>query len=69
MLVAVGKGSSAAVQDQLKTLGTNTLIVSSGGVGGFGGGGGRSQLGTQSRQIQLTLADVERFATRRTRPT
>ncbi len=58
MLVAVGKGSSTAVQDQLNNLGTNTLIVSSGGFGGFGGGG-RSQLGTQSRQIQLTLADVK----------
>ena len=58
MLVAVGKGSSTAVQDQLNNLGTNTLIVSSGGFGGFGGGG-RSQLGTQSRRIQLTLADVK----------
>jgi putative ABC transport system permease protein len=58
MLVAVGNGSSAAVQEQLNNLGTNTLIVSRG-FGGFGGGGGRSRLGTQSRQIQLTLADVK----------
>ncbi len=59
MLVAVGKGSSSAVQDQLSALGTNTLIVSSG--GGFGGGrfGGRSQIGTQSSQVTLTMADVK----------
>ena len=71
ILVAVGKGSSAAVQQQLTSLGTNMLTVqrSGGGPGGFGGGGGgrggfgggrggRSQNGTQSRQAQLTLADV-----------
>ena len=59
MLVAVGKGSSSAVQDQLNALGTNTLIVSSG--GGFGGGGfgGRNQIGTQSSQVTLTMADVK----------
>ncbi len=58
MLVAVGKGSSTAVQEQLNNLGTNTLIASRG-FGGFGGGGGRSQLGTQSQQVQLTFADVK----------
>ena len=67
ILVAVGKGSSTAVQQQLTSLGTNMLTVqrSGGGPGGFGGGGGfggarggRSQNGTQSRQAQLTLADV-----------
>jgi putative ABC transport system permease protein len=65
MLVAVGNGSSQAVQAQIDSLGTNTLIVSRGfggfGGGGFGGGGGggRSRLGTQSRPALLTLADVK----------
>jgi putative ABC transport system permease protein len=42
ILVAVGTGSSAAVQDQISSLGSNTLTVSSsqGGTGGRGGGGG-----------------------------
>ncbi|MEX1009673.1 MAG: ABC transporter permease [Acidimicrobiia bacterium] len=58
MLVAVGNGSKVAVQKQIDSLGTNTLIVSRG-FGGFGGGGGRSQLGTQSSEAVLTLADVK----------
>lgn len=42
ILVAVGTGSSKAVQDQISALGSNTLTVSStsAGGGGFGGGGG-----------------------------
>ena len=42
ILVAVGTGSSAAVQAQISSLGSNTLTVSSsaGGTGGRGGGGG-----------------------------
>ncbi len=42
ILVAVGTGSSKAVQDQISSLGSNTLTItaSSGGGGGFGGGGG-----------------------------
>jgi putative ABC transport system permease protein len=42
ILVAVGTGSSAAVQSQISSLGSNTLTVtsSSGGTGGRGGGGG-----------------------------
>ena len=67
VLVAVGTGSSSAVQQQLKSLGTNMLTVQrsgggpagfGGGFGGGGGGGGRSRIGTQSRQAQLTLKDV-----------
>jgi len=58
MLVAVGKGSSASVQNQLNQLGTNTLIVSAGGFGPRGGAGGRSQNGTQSSTVELTMADV-----------
>ena len=58
MLVAVGNGSSQAVQSQIDSLGTNTLIVSRG-FGGFFGGGGRSRLGTQSLQALLTLGDVK----------
>jgi putative ABC transport system permease protein len=42
ILVAVGTGSSRAVQDQIGALGSNTLTVTStsAGGGGFGGGGG-----------------------------
>ncbi len=41
ILVAVGTGSSKAVQDSINSLGSNTLTLtaSSGGGGGFGGGG------------------------------
>jgi putative ABC transport system permease protein len=61
ILVAVGTGSSAAVQSQLQALGTNVLTVfqSRGGFGPFGGGGGRSTTGTQSRTSQLTMKDVQ----------
>ena len=58
VLVAVGNGSSIAVQKQIEGLGTNTLVVSQirGGFGG--GGGGRATNGTQSSVSQLTTKDV-----------
>jgi len=61
ILVAVGTGSSAAVQSQLQALGTNVLTVfaSRGGFGPFGGGGGRATPGTQSRASGLTAKDVQ----------
>ena len=63
ILVAVGTGSSASVQAQISSLGSNTLTVSSsaggtggrgggggfGGFGGFGGGGGGATGGTTTR--------------------
>jgi putative ABC transport system permease protein len=72
ILVAVGTGSSAAVQDQISSLGSNTLTVTSsqGGTGGRGGGGGRFaggffgggaarvNTGTQTRVAQLSVADA-----------
>ena len=70
VLVAVGNGSSVAVQKQIEGLGTNTLVVfrsrgGFGGAGGFGGwrfggggGGGRATNGTQSSVSQLTTKDV-----------
>ncbi len=71
VLVAVGNGSSVAVQKQIEGLGTNTLVVfrtrggfgaGPGGGGGFGGGGfgggGRATNGTQSAVSQLTTKDV-----------
>jgi putative ABC transport system permease protein len=70
VLVAVGNGSSVAVQKQIEGLGTNTLVVfrtrggfggaGGGGFGGggFGGGGGRATNGTQSSVSQLTTKDV-----------
>ena len=54
ILVAVGKGSSTSVQNRIKSLGTNTITVLN--RGRFGAGTART--GTQSRRIQLTIADV-----------
>jgi putative ABC transport system permease protein len=54
VLVAVGTGSKARVAKQFESLGSNTVTVSTGGFGGPGG----SRNGTQSRQIQITNADV-----------
>jgi len=54
LLVAVGNGSSIAVQKNIQNLGTNTLIVFRG--GGFGRGAG-NRPGTQSRLINLTAAE------------
>ncbi len=73
ILVAVGTGSSAAVQNQISRLGSNTLTISSsqggtGGRGGFGSGfpgrgfgdPGAAQVdsGTQTRVAQLSVADA-----------
>ena len=58
VLVAVGNGSSIAVQKGIKDLGTNTLIVLRGGGFGRGGGGGGNRTGTQAQRIDLTAADV-----------
>jgi putative ABC transport system permease protein len=73
ILVAVGTGSSAAVQSQISSLGSNTLTVSSsqGGTGGRGGGlpggfrlpggGGASTTvdgGTRTRLALLTVEDA-----------
>ena len=60
VLVAVGNGSSVAVQKNIENLGTNTLVVfrTRGGFGFGGGGGGRATNGTQSSAAQLTNKDV-----------
>ncbi|GLY27299.1 ABC transporter permease [Kineosporia sp. NBRC 101731] len=73
ILVSVGTGSSAAVADQISSLGSNTLTVSSsqggtggrggggGGGGGFpggGGGGGSVDSGTQTSVAELTEDDA-----------
>lgn len=52
VLVAVGTGSSAAVQSQIDALGSNVLLVSSTpSLGGLGGGG-------QTSSQSLRVADV-----------
>ena len=67
LLVAVGNGSSVAVQNQINSLGTNTLIVMpSRGFGGFGGG--RAVVGTQSRGSTLTLADARALSDQTSAP-
>ena len=77
ILVAVGTGSSRAVQDQISQLGSNTLTVTAsstaaggrGGGGAFafpgGGGGGddtTSQNATQSRTPEITVDDARAIA-------
>jgi putative ABC transport system permease protein len=54
VLIAVGNGSSKAVQSQIQSLGTNVLVVQSSG-GGFRGGARASTAGT----VSLTKADAE----------
>ena len=77
ILVAVGTGSSKAVQDSISALGSNSLTVTAGSGGGFGGGGGfgppgglgggqattTSQDATTSRAAELTMEDAEAIAT------
>ena len=53
ILVAVGTGSSQAVEAQINKLGTNTLTVFN--TGRFGGA---SSTGTQTKQASLTISDV-----------
>jgi putative ABC transport system permease protein len=54
LLVAVGNGSSAAVQDQIKALGTNTITVTN--TGRFGAG---ASTGPQTQASTVTAADVK----------
>ncbi|HET9690039.1 MAG TPA: ABC transporter permease [Acidimicrobiales bacterium] len=54
ILVAVGTGSSAAVQARIKALGTNTITIL--GTGRFGRG--PATTGTQTQAATLTAADV-----------
>jgi putative ABC transport system permease protein len=51
VLIAVGKGSSDAVQESIDSLGSNTLTVSSGGGASFGG--------VASTSVTLEKADAE----------
>ena len=52
VLIAVGTGSSAAVENQIDALGSNVLMVTtSGGLGGLGGG-------VSTSSTSLTLGDV-----------
>ena len=53
VLIAVGNGSSKAVQSQIQSLGTNVLVVQSS--GGFRGGARASTAGT----VSLTKEDAE----------
>ncbi|HEY2812492.1 MAG TPA: ABC transporter permease [Acidimicrobiales bacterium] len=54
VLIAVGNGSSVAIQDRIEKLGTNTLTVFNRGRSG----GGAQRTGTQSQSIQIKDADV-----------
>jgi putative ABC transport system permease protein len=66
LLVAVGNGSSIAVQKQINSLGTNTLIVMPN--RGFGFGAGRSVVGTQSKSSTLTMADARALSDKTSAP-
>lgn len=58
ILVAVGTGSSRAVEARIDALGTNTLTVFN--TGRFGSG--VSSTGTQSQKASLTIADVQKIS-------
>jgi len=58
ILVAVGTGSSRAVEQRINALGTNTLTVFN--TGRFGRG--VSSNGTQSQTASLTIADVKKIS-------
>ncbi len=57
ILVAVGNGSSQAVQNRIKALGTNTITIIN--RGRFGAG--PATTGTQSRASTITAADVQKL--------
>ena len=57
ILVAVGNGSSQAVQNRIKALGTNTITIINRGRFGRGPATG----GTQSRPATITTADVSKL--------
>jgi putative ABC transport system permease protein len=64
ILVAVGTGSSRAVEAQIARLGTNTLTVFN--TGRFGGG--RSTTGTQTQNAALRISDVKALEDRNNAP-
>jgi len=64
LVVAVGNGSSKAIQSKLSALGTNTLTIFAG--GGFGGRGHTN--GTQSVRITLTQQDLTNISNKANAP-
>ncbi|MGC9356403.1 MAG: ABC transporter permease [Anaerolineae bacterium] len=54
-LMSIGQGAQAEITDQINSIGTNMLIVTSGGMGRVGGSGGSASLG-------LTMEDAEALA-------
>ena len=62
LLVAVGNGSSVAIQKRLENLGTNTLTVSTNGGGLFRFGGGSSQTTTQTLTMRIADALADKSA-------
>ena len=60
ILVAVGTGSSRAVEQRIESLGTNTLTVIN--TGRFGAARSTASTGTQSQAATLTLADVKQIS-------
>ncbi len=60
ILVAVGNGASAVVQDQIETLGTNTLfLVPTSTLNGASGGDDTNRPGTASRLVELDDDDIK----------
>lgn len=66
VLVAVGNGSSRAVQDRISQLGTNTLVVLR--QGQFGPGGRGQSGAATSRPTSLTTKDVDALRDRANAP-
>lgn len=73
LLVAVGSGSSSAVQQRIQSLGTNSLLISpGGGPRGFGlhgsGAAAGNRPGTAIRPALLTAADVKALQNKQNAP-
>jgi putative ABC transport system permease protein len=64
ILVAVGRGSAAAVEQRIESLGTNMVTIQPGGFGAFRRGAGA----TQSSFTQLTVKDVKALRDKTTAP-
>jgi putative ABC transport system permease protein len=59
VLISVGTGSSAAVEKQIDSLGSNVLLVTSATqLGGFGGGGFSSSSSSSSNSLSLADSDA-----------
>ena len=68
ILIAVGNGSSKAIQKNIERLGTNTITIRSGAGGGGGGGFGIRARGRQNNVKPLVVGDAVALADKTSAP-